>query len=146
MASGPITSWQADGETMETGTHFIFLGCKITTDGECSHEIKRCLILWKKSFDKPRHPGFNSTWTVNFQMFTLDLEKAEEPEIKLPTSVGSSKSKRDSEKHLLLLYWLFQSFWLCGSQQTVGNFSRHGNTRPPEVPPEKSVCRSGSNS
>ena len=61
MASGPITSWQADGETMETGTHFIFLGCKITTDGECSHEIKRCLILWRKSFDKPRHPGFNST-------------------------------------------------------------------------------------
>ena len=61
IASGPITSWQIDGETMETVIHFIFLGCKITTDGECSHEIKRCLILWRKSFDKPRHPGFNST-------------------------------------------------------------------------------------
>ena len=62
----------------------------------------------------------NSTWTVNFQMFKLDLEKAEEPEIKLPTSVGSSK-KRVQEKHLFLLYWLCQSLWLCGSQQTVEN-------------------------
>ena len=41
MASGPITSWQIDGETMETVTHFIFLGSKITADGDCSHEIKR---------------------------------------------------------------------------------------------------------
>ena len=45
MASGPITSWQIDGETMETVTDFIFLGSKITTDGDCSHEIKRCLLL-----------------------------------------------------------------------------------------------------
>ena len=45
MASGPITSWQIDGETMETGTEFIFLGSKITVDGDCSHEIKRCLLL-----------------------------------------------------------------------------------------------------
>ena len=53
---------------------------------------------------------------VNFQMFKLDLEKAEEPEIKLPTSAGSWKSKRVPEKHLFLLYWLCQSLWLCGSQ------------------------------
>ena len=45
MASGPITSWQIDGETMETVTDFIFLGSKITADGDCSHEIKRCLLL-----------------------------------------------------------------------------------------------------
>ena len=45
MASGPITSWQIDGEKMETVTDFIFLGSKITTDGECSYEIKRCLLL-----------------------------------------------------------------------------------------------------
>ena len=45
MASGPITSWQIDGETMETVTDFIFLGSKITADGECSHEIKRCLLF-----------------------------------------------------------------------------------------------------
>ena len=44
MASGPITSWEIDGETMETASEFIFLGSKITADGDCSHEIKRCLL------------------------------------------------------------------------------------------------------
>ena len=48
MASSPITSWQIDGETMETVTDFIFLGFKITSDGDCSHEIKRCLLLGRK--------------------------------------------------------------------------------------------------
>ena len=49
MASSPTTSWQIDGETMETVTHFIFLGSKITADGDCSHEIKRCLLLGRKA-------------------------------------------------------------------------------------------------
>ena len=49
MASGPITSWQTDGEPMETVTDFIFLGSKITADGDCSHEIKRCLLLGRKA-------------------------------------------------------------------------------------------------
>ena len=49
MASGPITSWQIDGETMETVTDFIFLGFKISADGDCSHEIKRCLLLGRKA-------------------------------------------------------------------------------------------------
>ena len=49
MASGPITSWQIDGETMETVTDFIFLGSKIIADGDCSHEIKRQLLLGRKS-------------------------------------------------------------------------------------------------
>ena len=49
MASGPITSWQYDGETVETVTDFIFLGSKITADGDCSHEIKRCLLLGRKA-------------------------------------------------------------------------------------------------
>ena len=48
MASGPITSWQIDGEMMETVTDFIFLGSNITADGDCSHEIKRCLLLGRK--------------------------------------------------------------------------------------------------
>ena len=48
MASGPITSWQIDAETVETVTEFIFLGSKITADGDCSHEIKRCLLLGRK--------------------------------------------------------------------------------------------------
>ena len=48
MASSPITSWQIDGETVETVTDFIFLGSKITADGDCSHELKRCLLLGRK--------------------------------------------------------------------------------------------------
>ena len=48
MASGPITSWQIDGETMETVTDFLFMGSKITADGDCSHEIKRCCSLERK--------------------------------------------------------------------------------------------------
>ena len=49
MASGPITSWQIDGVTMETVTDFIFLGSQITPDGDCSREIKRCLVLGRKA-------------------------------------------------------------------------------------------------
>ena len=49
MATCPITSWQIDGETMETVTDFIFLGSKVTADGDCSHEIKRCLLLGRKA-------------------------------------------------------------------------------------------------
>ena len=52
-ASGPITSWQIDGETVETVTDFIFLGSRITADGDCTHEIK-ILAPWKKSYDQPR--------------------------------------------------------------------------------------------
>ena len=52
MASGPITSWQIDGETMGTVRDFIFLGSKITADADCSHEIKT-FALWKKSYDQP---------------------------------------------------------------------------------------------
>ena len=48
MASGPITSWEIDGETVETVSDFIFLGSRITADGDCSHEIKRCLLLGRK--------------------------------------------------------------------------------------------------
>ena len=54
MASGPITSWQIDRETVETVTEFIFLGSKIIADSDCSHEIKRCLLPWKESYDQHR--------------------------------------------------------------------------------------------
>ena len=53
-ASGPITSWEIDGETLETMSDFIFGGSKITADGDCSHEIKRYLTPWKESYDQPR--------------------------------------------------------------------------------------------
>ena len=52
MASGPITSWEIDGETVEAVSDFIFLGSKITADGDCSHELKD--TPWKKSYDQPR--------------------------------------------------------------------------------------------
>ena len=55
MASGPITSWQIDGETMETVTDFIFLGPEVTADGECSHKIKRCLSLGRKAMTNLDH-------------------------------------------------------------------------------------------
>ena len=54
MTSGPITSWEIDVETVETVSDFIFLGSKITADGDCSHEIKRHLTPWKESYDQPR--------------------------------------------------------------------------------------------
>ena len=54
MASGPITSWEIDGEIVETVSDFILGGSKITADGDCSHEIKRPLTPWKESYDQPR--------------------------------------------------------------------------------------------
>ena len=54
MASSPITSWPIDGETMETVTDFIFLGSRITADGDCSDEMKKTLVPWKKSYDQHR--------------------------------------------------------------------------------------------
>ena len=84
---------------------------------ECTNYLRIALISHtSKVMLKISQPGFNSMLTMNFQMFKLDLEKAEEPEIKLPTSSGSSKKQESSKKHLFLLYWLCQSLWLCGSQ------------------------------
>ena len=55
MVPGPNTSWQIDGETMKTVTNFIFLGSKIIADGDCRHEIKRCLLLGRKAMTNPTH-------------------------------------------------------------------------------------------
>ena len=73
MASGPITSWQIDGETVEIVADFIFLGSKITADGDCSHEIKRCLHLGRKA------------------MTNLD-SVLKSKDITLPTNVGKVKA------------------------------------------------------
>ena len=83
---------------------------------------------------------------MNFQMFQLDLEKTEEPEIKLPTSAGSSKEQESSRKtstFALLTTPKPLTVWIMTN---YGNSSRDGNTRPPDLPPEKSVCTSRSNS
>ena len=118
-----------------------------TTQLHSSHMLaKKC-----SKFSKP---AFNSTWTVNFQMFKLDLEKTEEPEIKLPTlekaeepEIKLPRSKpRGFQKNIYSAFWLSQNLWRCVSKQIVENSSRNGNTRPPELSSEKSVCRSRSNS
>ena len=77
-----VLEWVAIAFSVEIVTDLIFLGFKITLDSDCCHEIKRHLLKFSKL-------GFNSMGTMKFQMFKLDLEKAEEPEIKLPTSIGS---------------------------------------------------------
>ena len=105
-----------------------------TTQFHSSHTLVNQCLKFAKS-------GFSNMWAVNFQMFKLDLEKAEEPEIKLPTSAGSSKkNNRIPEKHLLLLFWLYQN--LCMDHNKPENSSRDGNTRPPDLPLQKSVCKS----
>ena len=92
---------------------------------ECSNYCTTAFISHaSKVISKFSKPGFSNIWSKNFQMFKLVLEKAEEPEIKLPTSAGSSKKKESSRKHLFLLYWLCQSLQLCGSQETVENSER----------------------
>ena len=84
--------------------------------------------------------------TVNFQMFKLVLQKAENQRSNCQHPLDHQKSNRIPGKHLFLLYWLCQSLWLCGSQETVENSERDGNTWPPDLPLEKSVCRLESNS
>ena len=88
---------------------------------------------------------FHSMWTEHFQMFKLDLEKAEEPEIKLPTSVGSSKKEENSRKASTSASLTTRkplTAWITTYQKIL----RDGNTRPPYLPPAKPVCRSRSSS
>ena len=79
-------------------------------------------------------------------MFKLDLEKAEELEIKLPYPLDHRKSKRILEEISTSASLTMPKPLMCGSQQTVENSERDGNTRPPDLPLEKPICRSGSNS
>ena len=71
MASGSITSWQTNGETMETVTDLIFLGSKITADGDCSHEIKRCLLFGRKTMTKIRQHIKNSDITFSTKVYLV---------------------------------------------------------------------------
>ena len=83
--------------------------------------------------------------TMNFQMFKLVLEKAEEPEIKLPTSAGSSKKQESSRKTSISALLTAKAFD-CVDHNKLWKILRDGNTRLPDQPLEKPVCRSGSNS
>ena len=88
MASGPITSWEIDGETLETVSDFIFGGSNITADGDCSHEIKRCLLLGRKvmtkldSIFKSRHYFANQVCLVKAMFFPVVMYGCESWTIK----------------------------------------------------------------
>ena len=77
---------------------------------------------------------------MNFQMFKLDLERAEEPEIKLPISIGSSKKQREFQKNIYFYFLDYAKAFDCVDHNKLENSSRDGNTRPPDVPLAKSVC------
>ena len=81
-------------------------------------------------------------WTEEFQMFKLDLGKAEEPEIKLPTSIGSHKN----QKNIYFFFIDYAKAFDCVDHNKLENSSRDGNTRPRYLPPKKFVCRSRNNS
>ena len=123
---------------------------QITKQLHSSHMIAK----WCSKVSKP---DFKSRWTVNFQMFKLDLEKVEEQEIKLPTLLDHRKSQRVPERHLLLLsalltmpmsltVWIKTTTTTTTTTKKLENSSRDGHTRPLYLPPEKSVHRSRSNS
>ena len=109
---------------------------KITVPLHSFHMLAR---LYSKSFKL----GFSRMWTENFQMYKVDLEKAEEPDIKLLTSNGSYKKQWNSKNHFCSIDYA-KDPW--GSQQTVEYSWKDGTIRPPYLPPEKPVCRSRSNS
>ena len=107
----------------------------------CSH------LTLAKYCSKFSKPGFSNTWTMNFQMFKLDLfRKGRGTRDQIANIRWIIKKAREFQKNVYFFYWQRQSLWLCESQQTVENSWRDGNTRPPDLPPEKSVCSSGSNS
>ena len=83
---------------------------------------------------------------MNFQMFKLVLEKAEEPEIKLPISAGSWKKQENSRKNIYFCFLAYAKVFDCVHHNKLENSERDGNTRPPDLPLEKPICRSGSNS
>ena len=78
---------------------------------------------------------------MNFQVFKMDLEKVEEPEIKLPTSIGSSKKQESSQKYIEFSFIDYAKIFDCVDHNKLWKTLRDGNTRPSDLPPEKSVCR-----
>ena len=141
--------WDSPGKNTEVGCHFLLQCMKVKSESEVAQS---CLTLSDPmdcslsgssihGIFQARVLEWGAIWTVNFQMFKLDLEKAEEPEIKLPTSVGSSIKQESSRKTSISPLLTTLKPWLSGSQQTVENSERDGNTRLPDLSPEKSVCR-----
>ena len=92
------------------------------------------------------HARLQQYMNHELSMFKLVLEKAEEPEIKLPTSAGSSKQVREFQKNIYFCFIIYAKAFDCVDHHKLENSERDENTRPPDLPPEKSVCRSGNNS
>ena len=112
MASGPITSWQIDGKTMETVTGFVFLGSNITADGDCSHEIKRRLLLGRKALDnldsilKSRNITFPTmVYTVKAMVFPVVIYGCESWTIKKAERSRIDAFKLWCWKRLLRVPW-----------------------------------------
>ena len=111
MESGQLPQiWDGQMGDITRGSHFsrASLSLRMRALLRSPMLVKQCLKFSK--------PGFSNTWTVNVQMFKLVLERAEEPEVKLPTSAGSSKKQESSRKTSISALWLHQSLRLCGSQ------------------------------
>ena len=101
MASGPITSWQIDGETMETVTEFLFLGSKITADGDCSHEIRKCLLLGRKVMT-------NLDSILKSRDITLPTMICLVKAMVFPVAIYMAMWELDHKKSWALKNWLFQ--------------------------------------
>ena len=106
------------------------------------HWLHKLLKLCSKSFQVI---SAVHEWR-NFQMYKLGLERQRNQRSNCQHLLDHRESKGVTEKYLFLLHWLHKSLLLCGAKQTVENSERDGNTRPPDLPLEKFVCRSGSNS
>ena len=114
---------------------------------ECSNYRTIALISHaSKVMLKIIQARLGTMWTMNVQIFKLVLEKAEEPEITLPTSAGSSKKQESSRKTSISALLTMPKPLTVWITKTVENSERDGNTRPPDLPLEKPICRSGSNS
>ena len=115
---------------------------------ECSNyaQLHSFHTLAKKC-SKFSKPGFRNMWAENFQMFKLDLEKVKEPQVKLPTSVGSKKRQENSKnKKIYFCFIDYTKAFDYVDHNKLENSSRDRNTRPPYLPSEKPVCRLRSNS
>ena len=128
-----LCPWDFPGKSTGVGCHCFLLIPKKGNAKKCSHYCTTALISHASKCSKFSKWGFNSTWTMNFQMFKLDLEKAEEPEIKLPTSTGSLKKQESSRKISTSALLTMPKPLTAGSQQTVENSSQvilHQTTLP----------------
>ena len=127
--------WDSPGKNTGVGCHFLLQCMKVKTKSQVAQSCPTLSNPKNCSLPGSSIHGIFQARVLEWVAITFST-----------TPTGSSKKQESSEKHLLLLDWLCQSLWLCGSPQTVENSERDGNTRPTDLPPQKSVKRSRSNS